>query len=93
MAAFRDSMEKDSTAQRSEVATLVQRAAERGKDFIDDTLQLSNVQVSLEAITRGRAVTACLSIQHDLQCATMPAWTCKQDDTGQEMLRLAFRCN
>jgi hypothetical protein len=44
LAAFGDSMEKDSAAQRSEVTTLVQRAAERGKDFIDDTLQLSNVQ-------------------------------------------------
>ena len=46
LAAFSDSMENDSAAQRSEVTALVQRAAERGKDFIDDTLQLSNVQVS-----------------------------------------------
>ena len=46
LAAFGASMEKDSAAQRGEVATLVQSAAERGKEFIDDTLQLSNVQAS-----------------------------------------------
>ncbi len=46
LAAFGESMERDSAAQRGEVATLVQSAAERGKEFIDDTLQLSNVQAS-----------------------------------------------
>ena len=46
LAAFGNSMEKDSAAQRGEVAVLVQNAAERGKGLIDDTLQLSNVQAS-----------------------------------------------
>ncbi len=53
LAAFGESMEKDSAAQRGEVATLVQSAAERGKEFIDDTLQLSNVQASHCGLTMG----------------------------------------
>ena len=53
LAAFGGSMEKDSAAQRAEVATLVQGAAQRGKEFIDDTLQLSNVQASHRCLLGG----------------------------------------
>lgn len=44
LAAFQSSMEKDSAAQSAEVGALLRSAADRGKGFVDATLQLSNVQ-------------------------------------------------
>jgi len=42
LAAFQSSMEKDSAAQSAEVGALLRGAADRGKGFVDATLQLSH---------------------------------------------------
>ena len=57
LAAFRGIMDKDSAAQRGAVAGLVGAAAERGKHFVDATLQLSNVQ-ALSAYLLGSKADA-----------------------------------
>ena len=72
LAAFGESMEKDSAAQRGEVATLVQSAAERGKEFIDDTLQLSNVQASYSSLFEAFAAEILSSVHGCASVASTP---------------------
>ena len=70
---FRGAMERDGAAQRAEVAGAVGHAIGRGKDFVDATLQLSNVAALRTFLLGTRAEAANLRVVRGAPQALQPS--------------------